>query len=318
MIRAANHSSYPSAGENDYDRHLPDVLARRARGEATDAEVGAVEDEVAALVVAEQSRAFIDVVTDGLIRWEGLVAYPARHLAGVEGGGSTPRIVGPVGRSGAFLVREYVGAVEVGAKAVKMVLPGPVLFARSCDDRHYRDRATLARAVAAVWAGEVADLAAAGCSIVQLDEPLLGAHPDDLALVAETAAIVFAAAGPGATTILSTYGGDVAGIADRLAALPGTHLGIDLTFEANWAVLAALAPPKGVHLGLFDGNAAEVEDAADVAARIEPHRGRLEGRDVMVGPQSGLGWLGRDTAFEKLLHARYLAETLRKTWKGRG
>jgi 5-methyltetrahydropteroyltriglutamate--homocysteine methyltransferase len=312
MIRAANHSSYPRAGENEYDRHLLDVLERHERGEATDAEVKAIEDEVAALVVAEQSRAFIDVVTDGQIRWDGLVSYPARHLAGVEVNGEAPHVVGPISRREGFLAREYRGAAEVGAKAVKMVLPGPVLFARSCDDRHYRDRGALARAVAAVWAEEVADLVAAGCTIIQLDEPDLAAHPEDIDLVAETAARVFAAAGPNATTILSMYGGDVSGLADKMAQLPGTHLGIDLTIDANWAVLAALPQEKGVHLGLFDSGINEVEDAADIAAKIEPHRDRLEGRDVMVGPQRGMGALGRDTAFEKLLHARYLAETLRK------
>jgi 5-methyltetrahydropteroyltriglutamate--homocysteine methyltransferase len=314
MIRAANHSSYPRAGDNPYERHLPDALERRGRGEASDEEVRAVEDEVAALVVAEHARAFIDIVTDGLVRWDGALTHPGRQLDGVEVAGTTIRIVGAVRPRGSFLAREYAVAAEVGARQLKMVLPGPVYFARSCDDRHYGDRAALARDVAACWAGEAAALAAAGCTMLQLDEPLLGRHPEDLELVAETAGRVFAAAGPRAATILSTWGAELGAVADRLDALPGTHLGLDLTSGGNWTVLASLPAGKGVHLGVFDARAAAVEDAADVAERLAPQRAFLEGRDVMVGPQCGLGALARDAAFDKLLHARYLAESLRKAW----
>lgn len=306
MIRSANHSFYPRDGENPWERQIPEAQARLASGQGTEAELRAAEDEVAALVVADQSRAFVDVVTDGLVRWSDLVAYPLRALTG------TMRRRGPI------LVREFEVARAVGAAQLKMVLPGPVTVALAVEDRDPGDLAALAGAIADAWAEEARDLAAAGCRILQLDEPVLAARPELADLVEITAAPVFEAMGAGATTILSTYFGDLAAIADRAGSLPGTHLGLDFVVsDANGAVLDLLPGSKGVVLGVFDATRPEVEDATEAAARIGPHRAALEGRDVMVGPNAGLGGLPRDVAFDKLLHARYLAESLRRNWKVR-
>ena len=46
MIRSANHSSYPLGADE------------------------AADDAAQAIVVAEQSRAFVDIVTDGQVRWD--------------------------------------------------------------------------------------------------------------------------------------------------------------------------------------------------------------------------------------------------------
>jgi 5-methyltetrahydropteroyltriglutamate--homocysteine methyltransferase len=317
LIRSASHSFYPRAGANPWERQIEVAAARLAAGDGNEAELRAAEDEVAALVVADQSRAFVDVVTDGLVRWADLVSHPVRALDGVAFG---PRLVvkGTVRRGRPILVREFQLAREVGAGQLKMVLPGPVTVALAADDLKGAELAAFARDVAAAWAEEARDLAAAGCRFLQLDEPVLAARPELADLVEATAEPVFEAMGEGATTILSTYFGDLAAIADRAAGLPGTHLGLDLVIsDANWEVVAKLPKSKGVALGLFDAADPEVEDAKDVADRMAPHRSVLEGRDVMVGPQAGLEGLPRDTAFDKLLHARYLAESLRRDWKVR-
>ena len=126
---------------------------------------------------------------------------------------------------------------------------------------------------------------------------------------------VFAAAGDGATTILSTYFGDLTAVADGIDRLPGTHLGLDLTAgPENLGLLARLPEGRGVALGVFDARTTRQEDATDVAARLEPHRDALTQRDVLVGPNAGLELLPRDFAFEKLLHARYLVEKLKEEW----
>jgi len=84
VIRSAAHSSYPRIGDGAWDQQLLAVARERAVGRAADADVRAVEDEVAALVVAEQSRAFLDVVTDGLVRWSGPVSHAAARMSGVS------------------------------------------------------------------------------------------------------------------------------------------------------------------------------------------------------------------------------------------
>ena len=329
MIRSANHSSYPRIGDSPWDQQLRLIAREREAGRADEAAVRLVEDEVSSMIVAEQSRAFVDVVTDGQLRWSGPFSHVASRLGGVRVDGlmrwfetglydRRPAVEGPIVRHAPILVRDAHHALDVRPKALKVALPGPVTLAHVSRDRHYGDRAALARAFALVLAEEARDLVAAGVGIVQLDEPMLCRQPGDLPLVAETAATVFGAAGPKATTILSTYFGDLAALADDLVLLPGTHIGLDMVHGAgNWPLLPKLPDGRGLHLGLFDARTPRIESAAEVAERIAPYRELLMARDVMVGPQCGLELIPRDAAFDKLLQSRYLRETLEKEWRWR-
>jgi len=329
VIRSATHSSYPRIGDSPWDQELRRVARERERGLADDAAVHAVEDEVAAMMVAEQSRAFVDVVTDGQVRWSGPFSHVASKLGGVVLGGLSrwfetglydrrPVVSGPIVREAPVLVRDAQQALDVHPKALKVVLPGAVLLAHVSVDRHYGARGALARAFAAALADEARDLASAGVTVFQLDEPMLCRHPGDAPLVAETASSVFDAAGPRATTILSTYFGDLASLADDLADLPGTHLGLDMIHGAgNWPLLAKLPDGRGLHLGLFDARTTRIESAAEIAQLIAPYREILMARDVMVGPQCGLELIPRHAAFDKLLQSRYLREQLQKEWRWR-
>ncbi len=329
MIRSATHSSYPRIGDSPWDQELRRMAREREAGRVTDADVALVEDEVAAMMVAEQSRAFVDVVTDGQVRWSGPFSHVASRLAGVALDGLVrwfatglfdrrPVIEGPVARREPILVREAKLALDVRPKTLKVALPGPVMLARTARDRHYHDRAALARALATALADEVSDLAAAGVSVFQVDEPMLCRHPEDAEIAAETAAQIFGAAGPEATTILSTFFGDLAPLAEDLAQLPGTHIGLDMVDGAgNWPLLTKLPDGRGVHLGLFDARTTRVESSADVAATLVPYREILMARDVMVGPQCGLELIPRYAAFDKLLQCRYLREQLQKDWRWR-
>jgi len=329
VIRSATHSSYPRIGNSPWDQELRRIARERERGLADDAAVAAVEDEVAAMTVAEQSRSFVDVVTDGQVRWSGPWSHVARHLGGVRLDGlirwfetglydRRPVVERDISRPAPILVRDAQHALDVRPKSYKVALPGPVALARVARDRHYGDRASLARAFAAAIADEVRELKAVGVTIFQLDEPLICRHPEDLDLVVDTGGVVFDAAGAEATTILSTFFGDLVALAGDLAHIPGTHLGLDMVHgPANWPLLARLPDGRGLHLGLFDARTTRIEAAAEVALRLAPYREILMARDTMVGPQCGLELVPRDVAFDKLLQARYLRELLQKEWRWR-
>ena len=329
MIRSSSHSSYPRIGDGAWDQQLRRAARERDRGLATDADVRAVEDEVAALVVAEQARAFVDVVTDGLVRWSGPYSHFASGWDGIALDGLVrwfetglydrrPMVTGPVSRRESVIVRDAKLALEVRPKDVKAVLPGPVTLAHVARLAPGADRAALAVEIGAALAAEAADLAAVGVRIFQVDEPILCRRPGDAELVAGCVGSIFAAAGGGATTILSTYFGDLAAPELDLAGLPGTHLGLDMVHgPGNWPLLTKLPEGRGVHLGLFDARTVRAESSQEAFDRIVPYREILMGRDVFVGPQCGLELIPRDAAFEKLLQARYLKERLEREWRWR-
>lgn len=306
LIRSAAHSSYPTGDGVPLDREAADRAAQ--------------------ITVAEQSRAFIDIVTDGLVRGEGLLARFASALEGIEPGPAVPWfstemhdrapvVTGPVQRRAPVLLHEYRVAAEVGPKALKTVLPGPVTFSRLADRRSGASLEGLARDLAALLADEVSDLAAAGCRVFHLEEPGVCAWPELLPLAVETAATVFGAAPADSVTIFSTSFGDLSRAKGVLDALPGTHVGLDLVQgPGNWDLLVEIPARKGLVLGLFDARSETVEDADAVRKRLDPYREILMTHDVIVCSHAGLAGLGRDAAFEHLLQARYLVEGLAREW----
>lgn len=327
MIRSQNHSSYPRVGDSALDQQLRLARRRFDAGKIDrDAWLESVDESIT-IVVAEQSRAFIDIVTDGGVRHDGPLSACTESIDGVESGewvrwfetnfyDRRPVIKGELKRVGSWFAHgaEVANSVAL-TRPVKAVMVGPVTFARIAHDEQYGDLDTLADAYAAVLGEEIAELRKSGTTHFQFDEPMLCRHSDDLERVVRTSKVLVAAAGNDAVTTVSTYFGNLAGVADGLADLPCSHIGLDMVSDnGNEGVLGKLPDGKGVALGVFDATSAIQEDADDVAQRLEPHRAVLEARDVIVGPNAGLELLSRDQAFDKLLHTRYLMEKLQKEW----
>jgi len=90
---------------------------------------------------------------------------------------------------------------------LKIVLPGPVTFARLSKNMTGRSLEELAAEIAAILAREAEKAAEAGAAVVQVDEPFLAdidATPDDAELAAELASrILGAASAKGAATRLA-------------------------------------------------------------------------------------------------------------------
>ena len=124
-------------------------------------EIQEVEDAVTSILVADQSRAFVDIVTDGMARWSGPHSHLATHLDGTEKGGLQRwfdtnfydrrlRIVGELKRRGPMFVRDYEIAEDTAQKPLKPVLPGPVTVARMAEDEIYGSPDKLAEELAAM------------------------------------------------------------------------------------------------------------------------------------------------------------------------
>ncbi len=149
------------------------------------------QDDATALALRDMERAGLDILTDGEVRRE---SYCNRFLTALAGldlenpghatsrtGRDIPvaRIVGPIQRREAVQVRDVQFLRGQTDRAIKITVPGPFTMAHQVQDEHYGDSRALAVAFAAAVNEEVLDLEAAGADVVQIDEPLLQAWPDD-------------------------------------------------------------------------------------------------------------------------------------------
>jgi len=321
QVIVTSAGSYPRIGDAPETQRHRRAYAQRERGEISEAEWQAVEDEVTREVIAEQVAAGVELPTDGQIRWYDPISHVARALDNVAIDGllrycdtncyfRQPVVRGRLGRTEPVLLREFeVARAAAAPHPVKPVVTGPYSLAQgSILEGGYRDHRDLAYAYADILAEEIAALARAGARLIQVDEPFLLRHAEDADVVDQTFATLAAARG-GAQLACYTYFGDALPLYDALQTLPVDVLGLDLTYSPKLVRrIAEAGTAKVLALGLVDGRNTRLETEAVVHRVLDEVLPRAGGL-VYLNPSCGLEFLPRDRARAKLETLARLART---------
>ncbi|MCH8063583.1 MAG: 5-methyltetrahydropteroyltriglutamate--homocysteine methyltransferase, partial [Chloroflexi bacterium] len=148
------------------------------------------QDEATEWALLEQEATGVDIVSDGEQRRDNYVYYFCRRLRGFDferrariAGRSgawdwiAPVITGPVAARDVLLAADYRFARMRTERLIKMTIPGPMTIIDSAIDEYYGDDVALAMDLAAAIRTEVESLAAAGCDVVEFDEPVFARYP---------------------------------------------------------------------------------------------------------------------------------------------
>lgn len=319
-IRTTVVGSYPKPPDEGQTFTVRKTLHAIERGDATADDLKTARDELAARHIAEQEEAGIDLVTDGLARWDDILTPFARTIRGFEVGGllrwfdnnvyyRRPICIGDLEWGGPSSVEDLRYAKSVSSKPVKAVLPGPVTFARLSVDEHYGDHDRFVEAIARVLAQEAFELEAAGADVIQIDEPALLNAPEDLALAKEAIATITNEL-KSTTTLLCTYFGDAKRLGAELFDVRVDGFGFDLVSGPENANLIGDAPKgKMIQAGVIDARNTRLEDAGAVAERLEVLANAVGEASLWASPSAGLEFLPREKARAKL---HLLTEAARK------
>ena len=79
--------SYPKPPDEGQNFTVRKTLHTLEKGEATPDDLKKAQDELVTTIIGEQESAGIDIVTDGLARWDDILTPIARNAAGFEIGG---------------------------------------------------------------------------------------------------------------------------------------------------------------------------------------------------------------------------------------
>jgi len=320
MVHTTVVGNYPRIGDSFEEQSLRRAIARFDKGEIKQEDLREAEREVVKGVLREQQDAGIEVVTDGQVTWYDSQSHIARKLKNVEIGGLVryfdtntyyrqPVIRGAVEWKEPILVDEWKFAQANSKAPVKAVLTGPVTLASLALDKHYGKRRGLATDLATALEEEVRGLVRAGAAYIQIDEPILTSHPEDLPLVTEGLDRIRAAKGSAHLTLF-TFFGAVAKIYKDLLQAPVDSLGLDLVQgAATWAALAKIGSKKPLALGVVDARNTKKEDPGAVAKKVLELRDAIDLKGSYLSPSNGLEFLPRDRAQEKL---RILASAAKK------
>ena len=309
----ANHSSYPRIGDDPGQQVLRRTIAEWEKGAKSEADLRAAEERLTELALAEQIEAGLDVVTDGQIRWYDSISHLAGKLSGVRINGllrffdtntyfRQPVVKARVERTRPLALDDFLFAQAKSSRPVKAVLTGPLTLARHSIEENGGAGGfeKLVEGYATALAAEVAALARAGATLVQIDEPALLKNPKDLAIVERCLAVLAASKGK-AEILLALYFGDAAPLYDKLQKLPVDSLGLDFTYSARLGeVISTSGSAKTLALGLVDGRNTKLEDAGAAARRIENLARRLNATKLYLTSSCGLEYLPRDRAQLKL------------------
>jgi 5-methyltetrahydropteroyltriglutamate--homocysteine methyltransferase len=287
------------------------------------------------VVIATQEQAGIDVVCDGeLYRFDinhpetnGMIEYFVRPMAGVrreigfdelidyrKAGGMLFRarppgvIDGPLGSGTLDLPSACARAKALATKPFKFTVTGPHMLAKTLLNKHYKDTAELAHAIAGVLARQVQHIDA---DVVQIDEANLAGHPDEWKWAADAINRVLDAVKgkPAVHLCFGNYGGQSiqkgswAKLIDYLNALHADHVVMECAHRPaeELAVFRDLRPGIGLGLGVVDVKSTEVESAEEIARAIERAETILgPGRVKYVHPDCGFWMLKRNMADGKI------------------
>ena len=182
------------------------------------------------------------------------------------------------------------------------------MLAKTLLNKHYKDTAELAHAIADVLAEQVRHIDA---DVVQIDEANLPGHPDEWKWAASAINRVLDAVKgkPAVHLCFGNYGGQSiqtgnwAKLMDYLNALHADHVVMECAHRPaeELAVFRDLRPEIGLGLGVVDVKRTEVESAEEIARAIERAEKTLgPGRVKYVHPDCGFWMLKRNMADGKI------------------
>ncbi len=312
-LKLANHSHYPKIGETDEQHKLRRAYHLFDRQKITADQVLEAQKETIQEVIQEQQKAGLDVVTDGLIRWNDPLSHVMKGLEGVEIGGllrffdtnfyfRQPKIVGPLLRKSSLLKDEVSFLKKVAKGESKVVLTGPYTLAllSRIETPAYKSLEEVAEVLTEILAEEVKELAEARISHIQIEEPGYALVQPDWNWAQKSLATLASNKGK-AKLWLTTYFGDAVPLYGKLQELPVDVVGLDGTYSPKLlAHIQKEGSDKELALGWVDGRNTKLENSKEVAKALHALDRVLKDGVCYVTTSCGLEYLPRDKAFKKL------------------
>lgn len=282
-------------------------------------------------VLDVQVKAGIDIPTDGEVRRENYIHYHCRHLEGFDfqrletrvlrdGAYETdlPAIRGAVQatRPG-YSVHDWKVAQSLTDRPVKATLPGPLTIMDTTADCHYDDRPRLNAELADTINQEVLALAEAGCTHIQVDEPLFARQvADALSFGMEGLERCFHNTPKGVTRVVHMCCGypehlddevykkadpdSYAQLAAAVDAAAFDQLSIEDAHCQNDLTLLERYRSKTIIFGAVAVARSRIETVDEIAARLRLALNHIDRDRLVVAPDCGLGLLTPDLAAAKL------------------
>lgn len=295
------------------------------------------QDDATLVSLREQEEIGLDLLTDGeqrrphfinhvLAAWDGIdlatLGLKSVYRRRVQER-RVPRVVGKVKRRSPSVVDDLRFARIYTRRPVKMAVPGPLTVVDSTLDETYGDEEALAMDVALAINEELRDLQAAGCDMLQIDEPAMTRYHEKVVAYGARALDRCLEGVRVPTMVHLCYG--YPGVGGRqheyeypelLERLMETRIsGFALEFARSNYDPALLSMCRGrlVMFGCVDPGDAPPPPLASVADRVRTALKYVDPANLLLAPDCGLMTISRQLARAKARLLVEVAQELRRT-----
>jgi 5-methyltetrahydropteroyltriglutamate--homocysteine methyltransferase len=301
------------------------------------ADLKEAQDDATRLNMIDQEHMGLDLLTDGEQRRPGFIHHILAAFEGMDLDNQSmktiyrrreqprlvPRVIGKIKRRAPAVVDDLRFAKAQTQKPVKMAVPGPMTVVDSTLDEVYKDETAMAMDVAAAINEELRDLQAAGCDVLQIDEPAMtryhekvfeyGARALDRCLegirVPTLVHLCYGYPGGGGRQHEYEY-------PELLKELMKTRIGgFGVEFARSNYDPAVLGIAKGrrIMFGCVDPSDTPVPPVLDVVARVRAALNFIDPENLLLAPDCGLMTISRELANAKAKLLVAVATECRRT-----
>jgi len=280
--------------------------------------------------VLDQVEAGIDIPTDGEIRRENYIHYHCRHIEGIDFSHLTekvsrqgawkallPTVISPLKVRDHFLPNDYRAAQAATDRPIKITVPGPMTITDSIADIYYKDDKHLGMELARMLNEEIGKLAEAGCTWIQVDEPLFARKPDKAleygfenlercfhGLPDNVNRAVHICCGypdyldqakfqKADLTAYSQLSAAIESSCIQIISLEDAHRHNDLSLLENFRTTKVI-------LGVIAIASSRLETVEEITVRLQAALEHIDADRLIAAPDCGLGFLYRELALAKL------------------
>lgn len=304
---------FPTSVIGSYPRpkYLKEMIRLRKAGKVSDKHLREAFDDAIIAVVKEQEMAGIDIPSDGEQRRDEMVEYFAERIEGFRFYGPVrvwgnayykkPAVIGPLKYKRPIVVNEYLFLRKISsAPVVKVTITGPYTIADWSFNEYYNSKEELASELAKIINRELMSLEDVGAKFVQIDEPALPTHEDEI----EWAVDIINESIKGIRMKIGMHVcyGNYWRLVPYFEKLKVSQLALEFANRnfRDIELIKRLPEDKELGFGVIDVHNRRVERPEEVAEFIKRVLRIISPERLYINPDCGLKLLPREIAREKL------------------
>lgn len=273
-------------------------------------------------VVKDHEVAGVDILWDGEMRRDEMTSYFAEHIDGFRIYGDVrvwgnnyykkPAIVDEIRYRDELTISDYKFLKAITKNYIKVPITGPYTIVDWSFNEFYRKKEEAVYALAEVINKELKGLVNAGADYIQIDDPAISTHPDEIEIAKKS--IEIATRGVKAYLGIHICYGDYSKLYPEILEFPVNQLDFELA-NKNFKDIVIFKQhefTKDIGFGCVDVHTNRVETVNEIKENITKAFDIVEPERVYVDPDCGLKLLPSETAFQKLRNMCLAADELRR------